>query len=216
MVHFSFKSSEKALARIGNILYFCIMKHELVDIHTHHPTEATTIRTVGLHPWHADQELPSEEAFSTAEAVGEIGLDKACEVAFEQQQTAFIAQLDTAERLEKPVVIHCVRAFNEVMQLLRKRKLSAVIFHGFIGSKEQAEEAIRCGFYLSFGARTARSPKTIEALRATPLDRLFIESDDDPTPIEEIYATIASLRGVTTEELQRATHENYVRLFQKQ
>lgn len=192
------------------------MKQRLVDIHTHRPTEAVTIRAVGLHPWHADQELPSEEAFSMAEAVGEIGLDKACEVNFELQRAAFITQLDTAERLEKPVVIHCVRAFNEVMQMLRKRKLSAVIFHGFIGSKEQAEEAIRCGYYLSFGARTARSPKTIEALRATPLDRLFVETDDDPTPIEEIYATIASLREVSVEELQRATHENYVRLFQKQ
>ena len=182
---------------------------------SYRPTEAVTIRAVGLHPWHADQQLPSEEAFSTAEAVGEIGLDKACEVDFELQQAAFIAQLDTAERLEKPVVIHCVKAFNEVMQLLRKRKLSAVIFHGFIGSREQAEEAIRCNYYLSFGTRTARSPKTIEALRATPIDRLFVETDDDPTPLEEIYATIASLRGVTVEELQRATHENYIRLFQK-
>ena len=193
------------------------MKLPLVDIHTHRPTEATTIRTVGIHPWQAaSATLPDEEAIRAAEAVGEIGLDRACEVDFEAQKTVFEAQLDIAERLCKPVVIHCVRAFNEVMQLLRKRKLSAVIFHGFIGSKEQAEEAIRCGFYLSFGARTARSPKTIEALRATPLDRLFVETDDDPTPLEEIYAMIASLHGVTVEELQRATHENYIRLFQKQ
>ena len=192
------------------------MKQQLVDIHTHRPTEAVTIRAVGLHPWHAGHALPSEEEFLAAEAVGEIGLDKACEVDFEEQQAAFIAQLGIAERLEKPVVIHCVRAFNEVMQCLRGRKLSAVVFHGFIGSKEQAEKALKQGYYLSFGARTARSPKTIEALRATPLHRLFVETDDDPTPLETIYAAIASLRGVSVEELQRATRENHLRLFRKQ
>lgn len=191
------------------------MNRQLIDIHTHRPTQAITLHAVGLHPWKADQQLPSEDAFLAADAVGEIGLDRACSVDFQLQEAAFTAQLQVAERLQKPVVIHCVRAFNKVMQSLRGHHLAAVIFHGFIGSKEQAEEALKQGYYLSFGARTARSPKTIEALRATPLDRLFVETDDAPTPIEEIYTTIASLREVSVEELQRATHENYIRLFRK-
>ena len=192
------------------------MKLPLVDIHTHRPTQAITLHAVGLHPWNADQPLPSEDAFLAADAVGEIGLDRACSVDFQVQEAAFTAQLQVAERLQKPVVIHCVRAFNEVMQSLRGHHLTAVIFHGFIGSKEQAEEALKGGCYLSYGLRTARSPKTIEALRATPLNRLFVETDDDPAPIEEVYAVIASLRGVSIEELQCATHENHTRLFQKQ
>lgn len=102
------------------------------------------------------------------------------------------------------------------MQSLRHRTLRAVIFHGFIGSPEQAARAIERGYYLSFGTRSSRSSKTIEALRLTPSERLFVETDDDPTPIEEVYAVIASLREVSVEELQRTTHENYLRLFQKQ
>lgn len=188
-----------------------------IDIHTHHPTSATTLHAVGMHPWQAAMEsLPSEVAIMAAEAVGEIGLDKVCAVDFEQQKAVFAAQLDLAERFAKPVVLHCVRAFEEVMRCLEGRTLSAVIFHGFIGSKEQGERALQRGYYLSFGMRTGRSPKTIEALRHTPLDRLFVESDEEMTPIETIYEEVATLRGVSVEELRSATLANYTRIFGKQ
>lgn len=186
-----------------------------VDIHTHHATESVTIRAVGVHPWRAACEpLPSEEEVAAAEAVGEIGLDFACEVDRAAQEVCFTAQLALAERLEKPVVLHCVRAFEEVMHSLRGRRLPAVIFHGFIGSKEQAERVLAAGYYLSFGERTLHSPKTIEALRHTPLERLFIETDEAQMPIEAIYASIAALRSATVEELRCATRQNYERIFQ--
>lgn len=186
----------------------------LIDIHTHRPTEAVTIRTVGVHPWHAAEcSLPSVETIEAADAVGEIGLDKACGVDFEMQRALFVKQLELAERFEKPVVLHCVRAFEEVMTLLEKHTLRAVLFHGFIGSREQAERAVKKGYYISFGARTEGSNKTIEALRETPLERLFVETDDADTTIEAMYQTIARLRGVEVEELEEATAENYKRIF---
>ena len=186
----------------------------LIDIHTHRPTEATTIRTVGVHPWHAAEcSLPSAEEIMKADAVGEIGLDKACGVDFEMQRALFVKQLELAERFEKPVVLHCVRAFEEVMTLLERHTLRAVLFHGFIGSREQAERAVKKGYYLSFGARTEGSNKTIEALRETPLERLFVETDEADTTIEAMYLTIARLRGITTAELEQATAENYKRIF---
>lgn len=186
----------------------------LIDIHTHRPTSAVTITTAGLHPWQAeDGALPSEEQIEAAEAVGEIGLDKACGVDFERQRTVFEAQLRLAEQHKKPVVLHCVRAFEEVMNALEQFTLKAVIFHGFIGSSEQAERAVKKGYYLSFGARTERSKKTTEALRATPLDRLFVESDEAETPIEEIYALVARLRGLEVEELAVEVSQNCERIF---
>lgn len=188
-----------------------------IDIHTHHPTSATTLHAVGVHPWQAAIEsLPSEVAIMAAEAIGEIGLDKVCAVDFEQQKAVFAAQLDLAERFAKPVVLHCVRAFEEVMRGLEGRTLPAVIFHGFIGSKEQGERALQRGYYLSFGMRTGRSPKSVEALRHTPLDRLFVESDEEMTPIETIYEEVAALRGVSVEELCSATLANYTRISGKQ
>ena len=186
----------------------------LIDIHTHRPTSAVTIRTVGLHPWQAEHgSLPTEEEVFGADAVGEIGLDKACGGDFERQKELFVKQLELAERHEKPVILHCVRAFEEVMYCLKKHTLRAVIFHGFTGSREQAMRAVKKGYYLSFGARTERSRKTVEALRATPLERLFVETDESPVALEELYQTIALLRGVGSEELKQATANNYTRIF---
>ena len=190
----------------------------IIDIHTHNAqTHAQTIETVGIHPWHsATADLTEVERLApSADAIGEIGLDFACDIGCETQIWSFRAQLALAERFEKPVVLHCVRAFEYIMVTLEKYRLKAVIFHGFIGSVEQAQRAVKQGHYLSFGERTFRSPKTIEALRSTPLSQLFVETDESTTPIEEIYAKIAELRGVDIEELLRATEENFNRIFQK-
>lgn len=188
----------------------------IVDIHTHNAsTRAQTIDTVGIHPWRAsiaDLSLV-ERGATAANAIGEIGLDFACDVPREEQEDIFRAQLALAERFEKPVVLHCVRAFEQVMQLLKDYSLKAVIFHGFIGSVEQAQRAVKQGYYLSFGERTFRSPKSIEAMRSTPLSHLFVESDESTTPIEEIYTKIAELRGISIAELTTATEKNFTLIF---
>jgi TatD DNase family protein len=169
---------------------------------------------VGIHPWHAlNANLAEIEAAAGMDAIGEIGLDFACDVPREIQIAVFRAQLAIAEQEQKPVILHSVRAFEEVMRILRDYRLQAVIFHGFIGSVEQAQRAVEQGYYLSFGERTFRSPKSIEAMRFTPLSQLFVETDESPTPIEEIYDKIASLRGISVTELQAATEENFRSTF---
>lgn len=187
-----------------------------VDIHTHLKTDAVTILTVGVHPWRAGEGvLPTTDEIASAEAVGEIGLDKASAVDFSLQTALFQAQLRLAEAYRKPVVLHVVRAYEEVLRALDEVQLPAVIFHGFIGSPELAERLLKRGFYLSFGERTFRSSKTLEALRSTPLERLFIETDESRMPLGETYEKAAEAKGITCEELQQATYENYLKLFRK-
>ena len=188
----------------------------VVDIHTHNAqTEAQTIVAVGIHPWHAlEADLSAVEAcIADVDAVGEIGLDFAYDVPSEIQISIFRAQLTLAEQHKKAVVLHCVRAFEEVMKVLADYNLPAVIFHCFIGSPEQAQRAVAQGYYLSFGERTFRSPKTIEAMRSTPLSSLFVETDESSTPIEDIYEKIAILRGISVAELVTATEDNFKRIF---
>ena len=185
-----------------------------IDIHTHHFTARhTELRAVGIHPWDAENATISEEIFSGAQAIGEIGLDYACEVRRERQEEVFRVQLAIAEQMRLPVVLHCVRAFAPMMAILGEYKLKAVIFHGFIGSKEQAVEAVKRGYFISFGERTPRSPKTIEALRSTPLDNLFLETDESATPIEEIYAMASDIRDEELETIINGITNNYNRLF---
>ena len=162
---------------------------EYVNIHTHRPTgHGIEPASVGIHPWEAAEgDLATvREHVGPAQIVGERG---------------------------RPVVLHCVRAFEPLMRELAACPPPAAIFHGFIGSPEQARQAVAKGYYLSFGERTFASRKTLEALREVPSDRLFFETDDSPAAIETIYARAAEVRRTTVEELRRATAENYRRLF---
>ena len=187
-----------------------------IDIHTHHPShEHTEPTAIGIHPWDAETASLEGLDFSRAEMVGEIGLDFACEVNRERQIAVFEEQLRLAERLQKPVILHCVKAFEPTMLLLEKHRLKAVIFHGFIGSKEQAKRAVERGYYLSFGERTWRSKKTIEALQNTPLDRLFIETDEADTTIVKQYLEVIRVKKISLNELQQAIIENYNRIFKR-
>ena len=167
------------------------MTSQFVNIHTHRPTgRGIELRTAGIHPWDADKEniaalgtLPAD-----VQAIGETGLDYARGAGRQRQLAAFRAQLALARDRQLPVVLHCVRAFEPVMLELAAREPRAVIFHGFIGSPEQARRALEKGYYLSFGVRTFSSPKTLEALRETPPGQLFLETDDSDTGIEEVCA----------------------------
>ena len=187
-----------------------------IDIHTHFPTgRHIEPQGVGIHPWHsAFEQLPSLEEFAQADLIGEIGLDFACDVERSKQEEVFRAQLAIAERLKKVVVLHCVKAFEPTMKILEEYDIRAVIFHGFIGSVQQAERAINKGYFLSFGANTSRSPKTIEALRNTPLDKIFVESDESKKNIEDIYSEIATLKGCKQGLLEQAILENYNNIFE--
>lgn len=187
-----------------------------VNIHTHRPTgSGIELRTEGVHPWDADMQLVATlgEQLSDAQAVGETGLDFVHGPSREVQTEALRAQLRLARERGLPVVLHCVRAFEPLMRELAACPPPAAIFHGFIGSPEQARQAVAKGYYLSFGERTFASRKTLEALREVPSDRLFFETDDSPAAIETIYARAAEVRRTTVEELRRATAENYRRLF---
>lgn len=192
-----------------------------VNIHTHRPQPGEiTPASAGIHPWQA-AELPDAgtcaiPGLDRAELLGEIGLDFARGPERDVQLAALRMQLQLACERHLPVVLHCVRAFEPLMRELAACTPRAVIFHGFIGSPEQARQALARGYSLSFGMRTFASPRTIEALRATPSGQLFLETDDAPDPIGEVYARAAALRGETVDALRRSTFENYERIFGKQ
>jgi TatD DNase family protein len=107
-----------------------------------------------------------------------------------------------------------VKSFEETMKTLAKYEIEGVVFHGFIGSIEQAKRAIERGYYLSFGERSLRSPKSRHVAEQTPLNRLFCETDDNrDISIEQIYQSIAELRGISIEELASQLIDNYKRVI---
>lgn len=187
-----------------------------VNIHTHHPTgRGIELRTAGVHPWDAGHEAVDalQPLAEGVQAIGETGLDALRGPDRETQTAVFRAQLALARRTGLPVVLHCVRAFGEVMRELATCPPRAAIFHGFIGSAQQAREAVARGCYLSFGERTFASPRTLDALRSVPVSQLFLETDDSPVPIETVYEKAAAVRGTSVEMLLKDIYTNYERIF---
>ena len=192
------------------------LRTKYIDIHTHNPREDVLSPTMaGIHPWLAESgaELPD---FSQCDIIGETGLDYASKVDKEAQKRLFIEHLEAAIKANKPIVLHAVRAVDDILNILKDYSaLRGVIFHGFIGSWQQAERCIEQGYYLSFGVRSLRSPKTCEVIAKIPQNLLFCETDaeHDKGNIEQVYSEVAKLRGVSIEELTKSIEENYNTIF---
>lgn len=142
----------------------------------------------GLHPWHIDDargdwlERLDDHLRAVPSAVGEIGLDRLMKDADETaQQFVFITQLDLARRLGRPVMIHCLRAWDSMLDVLRGQTAlpPGIMFHGFGGSVEHVKPLAELGAYFSFSGTVLddQRRRARAALAAVPLDRLLVETD---------------------------------------
>jgi len=196
-----------------------------VDIHTHQGTNSvfptvqnltfnealivfesveTGFFSVGFHPWHIDDF--SDERLSKIRmwgsdsrfvALGECGLDKNSTHSFESQLFVFEKQIELSEGIKKPLIIHCVGFFNQLFELKKKLRPEQLwIIHGFRGKPELAKQALNAGCALSFGEHF--NP---ESVQITPLNKLFVETDESKLSIFEIYHQIALNKNVDEDEL---------------
>lgn len=179
--------------------------------------------SVGLHPWHIHGAVPQEiiDNLNTSAkdshvlAIGEAGLDKAIKTKPEWQLDAFEKQLEIAKSINKPMIIHCVRAYNE-LQLLRKNSAhqQAWIFHWFNASAQTAFDLIHKGCYLSFGHMLFKeNSKAYQAFLEIPVDRIFLETDDADISIKEVYARAADVKGMTCIQMQAQIKSNFKHCF---
>jgi len=169
--------------------------------------------SVGIHPWHAGaSELKIVETMAehpNVVAIGEAGLDKLASAPLKVQEELFISQIELAEKLRKPLIIHCVKAWQELIDI-RKRYKSDIpwIIHGFRGNGELARQLLRFGFQLSFGLHF--NPDALSAAWGTHC--LYAETDEVNSSIEDVYSRIAAQLSITVEALAHEISEN-IRLW---
>ena len=201
---------------------------DFFDIHTHNKecdshssilnsNEYITGRRIsmGIHPWNISSDWEKQFAIIRTNAckenvcaIGECGTDKLKSPANEElQQEVFRAHATLAEEAGKPLIIHCVKGFDTIIALHKEiSPKQAWIIHGFRGKPQQAEQLIKNGFYISFGDKF-----NIDSVKATPLERLFIESDESKKSIDKIYDEIAKVKGFSIAELCTAIMHNAVK-----
>jgi len=180
--------------------------------------------SIGIHPWYIkedriDDDLKIiEDKLQTENclAIGECGLDKKIEVPLDLQISVFEKQLILAEKYKKPVVIHCVAAFQEVIVIKKKMKISVpMIVHGFSKNSQVADQLIKEGFYLSFGKYLLRNPELKTVFEQVPNDRFFLETDTIEETIEQVYNLAADYKNITINGLKDIISSNYKTVFDR-
>ena len=208
----------------------------MLDFHTHRPNPDSIFNipfekaisdaygefkylSAGIHPWNTEAaviedykalgKLAEDERIV---AIGECGIDKLRGADLQKQEAVFIGHVALSERLKKPLIIHCVKAYQQILKL--KRDLNPAqtwVIHGFRGNGILAKQLLDKSIRLSFGEKF--NP---EALKAVGAENLLIETDDSETPIEEITANIAShFEGCTLEQIMEFATANALAVIGK-
>lgn len=162
-------------------------------------------------------------------ALGEIGLDKLIETDLVLQETVFLAQLDIAEQLQLPVILHVVKMQSRVLQLLKQVKFSrGGVYHAFSGSEEIALEFIKLGFKLGVGGVITHpnATRTRETIKKLPLSSLVLETDAPDMPIYQqiedhnipsnlvvIYKELCNIRSEPAQVIELQLYANTESIF---
>ncbi len=197
---------------------------ELVNQYPNEFDASIPFYSIGIHPWHIvtnriavdlktiEEKLQTENCL----AIGECGLDKRIGIPLEQQVEVFEKQLALAEKYKRPVVIHCVAAFQEIIAIKKKLNISVpMIIHGFSKNNKIAAQLIKEGFYISFGKYLLQNPELKTVFQQIPNDRFFLETDTMQENIQQVYDLAAEYKNITIKELQDIISSNFESVFKK-
>jgi TatD DNase family protein len=186
----------------------------------------------GIHPMYTDTAMPDDLLVlrdylqqHRPIAVGEIGMDFFINHYDQaQQEFFFVEQLKLASEFDLPVLLHIRKATDTILKNLRQHKVRGGIAHAFNGSRQQADEFIKLGFKLGFGGAMtySRATKLRELAATLPLESIVLETDapdiapdflqrgqpNKPEYLPRIAQTLATLRGMTMEEIASASAHN--------
>ncbi len=175
--------------------------------------------SLGVHPWNAEKGIPNQwkEALkaSSCLALGEAGLDKLKGPDLELQKTCFIEQVHLSEELGLPIIIHCVKAWNELRAIKRVLKPQQTwIYHGF-SKANLIKEVVQEGLMISIGEAILTNKKLQDKIAWLPLDHILVETDDSDLSIERIYEQVSELKDIPLPRLEKQIEENFKRVFTK-
>lgn len=194
--------------------------------------------SAGVHPLYQDKVVDADLLLSYARdekvvAIGETGLDFFYSPDNKKEQEAsFRTQIQIAKKVNKPLIVHTRDARQETLDILKEEGAAEVggVLHCFTESIEMAEVAMKLGFYISVsGIVTFKSAKDLQAvIKELPLDRLLVETDspylapvphrgeqNQPAYTRNVAEFVANLKGISIEELEQVTTDNFFKLFNK-
>ena len=195
---------------------------ELVNINIGAPDKPNHY-SYGLHPWYIKKETLEKELENLrivshekrCLAIGECGLDKLSKVDFDTQLETFTEQILIANLVKKPLIIHCVKAFNELLNCLNHNENKVpVIIHGFNNNENIARVMVNEGIYFSFGkALLGYESNAAKAIKNVGRRNFFLETDDADISIKYIYKKASELLGIDEEIIKMQIQSNFESVF---
>ena len=180
-----------------------------------------SVFSIGMHPWTASynnekfEEIMLQAKNKNCLAIGEIGLDKITGPEMNLQLDVFRKQIEIAEKLELPVIFHCVKSWNELLEVYRKiQPKQTWIFHGF-NKVGILNELLQTNFMISIGVAILSNVKLQKSLEMIPNDRLLIETDNSKMNILEVYKKVSEIKKISLLELENLIEDNFKRTFKK-
>ncbi len=201
-------------------IYNLIIDHEQPGRDSFTPNDVGTC-SVGIHPWYIknpDAQLAQLREWAThpnVRAIGECGFDRLRGPSLTTQKAVFEQQIALSEAIQKPLIIHCVRAFAEVLVVHKQLKPGQPwILHGINNRLSVVKPLLDAGLYGSFGAALLRPDSPAhQVLLATNSDRILLETDDQNVSIQAVYEAAAIRFNWTIECLRMQVWQNAQRVF---
>lgn len=209
---------------------------KFINIHTHtnsdenfsilncypNSTDFNTPFSIGIHPWFINKNTIEDELIfikkkllhKNCYAIGECGFDRLSEVNYTLQITVFKEHVKLSEAYKKPLIIHCVKAFQDLIRLKKELKPTQKwLIHGFHKNSQIANDLIKNGCFLSFGKALLYSEKLQEVFFTIPLDKIFLETDDADIDIATVYEKASRIKNTSVKKIQENIHQNFNTLF---
>lgn len=200
----------------------------LIDIHTHQKNKAQGVFrlhnqyplsadvshpfSAGIHPWYVDEDnwekqweaLKKTILNENCKAIGECGMDRNISLDFQLQQYIFKQHIELSETIKKPLIIHCVKAYAEVVALRKQyRPKQQWILHGFRKNQQVADMLLGADIALSFGEALLHSESLQQTFKNIPEGSYFLETDTSDVDISLLYQ-----KAIEVKKRVRITFEN--------
>lgn len=219
------------------------MSNKYIDIHTHSTTDNQNIillrsisvneyspellnsfkyASIGVHPWHLKSDwkqdieiLEKNIHYKNIIAIGESGLDREIETSIDEQEITFIEQIKLAEKYKKPIILHCVRAYYDIVADRKRLKAKMPwVFHKYHARVKSTEPLLNHNFYFSFGEDLFKNDKhLLNTVKMLPVDRIFLETDESEYKIEEVYEKMAEIKEISIQNLKQEIQNNFQNCF---
>lgn len=174
--------------------------------------------SIGIHPWDVTinesiEFIENQILDKRCYAIGETGLDRSEKYShtIDQQKIIFKKHIQLSNESSKPLIVHCVKAFSDIIEILNQHQVTQkILFHDYNGNDQITKQLLRFDSYFGYGGKLFyKESRGFKALKGIPIERVLFETDDLLKEIQDIYLEASKILNIELEVLKRQIENNF-------